>query len=270
MDTRIPISTFSRLTQLTQKALRLYDRKGILIPCFKEITGYRYYSFDQIDTAIKIRTLANLDFGLADIKKIMKTKNAAKIKRLFEKQILRTQDSINKLKSAQKILLKKDLNEVFTMNSEKPIIKELPETRVISKRVKGKYKEDIDRLTNGLMAVIGKNNAKIIGPITLLCYDDDYKEKDADFEVAIPVSGSIEKGDYEIKKLPAEKVVSLVHKGHPSDMDEFMKSYKEVYRFAAENNLTLKLPDRLLFLTSMDKVAKEDTVSEIQYTIKSK
>ena len=50
-------------------------------------------------------------------------------------------------------------------------------------------------------------------------------------------------------------------------MDHFLKSYKRVYKFAEENKLNLKLPDRLLFLTNENQVKKDDTLTEIQYPI---
>ena len=65
----IKISAFSRLTQLTEKALRLYDEKGLLVPIKREITGYRYYTLNQIDKAIEIRILSRLGFSLNNIKK---------------------------------------------------------------------------------------------------------------------------------------------------------------------------------------------------------
>ena len=263
----IKISAFSRLTQLTEKALRLYDEKGLLVPIKREITGYRYYTLNQIDKAIEIRILSRLGFSLNNIKKIINSKKTDEIEELFEIQIKKTNSTIQELNKAKKILLKKNLNEVFTMKAEKPIIKELPEIRAISKRVKGTYEKSISFLVKHLMKAIEKNNAKITGPIALLCYDEGYKEKNADIEIAIPVCGKFEKGDYEIKKFPAQKIVSLIHQGHPSEMDHFLKSYKRVYKFAEENKLNLKLPDRLLFLTNENQVKKDDTLTEIQYPI---
>ena len=42
---RITIGRFSSLTHLSQKALRYYDHKGILVPEIRDrFTGYRYYT----------------------------------------------------------------------------------------------------------------------------------------------------------------------------------------------------------------------------------
>ncbi len=47
---QIPIGRFSVITRLSQKALRYYDSKKVLVPEAKDgITGYRYYTGNQID-----------------------------------------------------------------------------------------------------------------------------------------------------------------------------------------------------------------------------
>lgn len=41
---QIPISRFSMITRITEKALCYYDLKGLLVPESKDpFTGYRYY-----------------------------------------------------------------------------------------------------------------------------------------------------------------------------------------------------------------------------------
>ena len=68
---RIAIGRFSSLTHLSQKALRLYDARGILVPMVKDrFTGYRYYSVSQIETALEIKTLSELGFGLSEISEL--------------------------------------------------------------------------------------------------------------------------------------------------------------------------------------------------------
>ena len=55
---QIPIGKFSFMTRLSQKALRLYDRKGLLVPEAKDpFTGYRYYTVSQLEKGMKIKTL---------------------------------------------------------------------------------------------------------------------------------------------------------------------------------------------------------------------
>ena len=51
----LKIGEFSKLSHLTVKALRFYERKGILIPKkVDEQTGYRFYETSQLKEAARI------------------------------------------------------------------------------------------------------------------------------------------------------------------------------------------------------------------------
>ena len=50
------IGEFSYLCSMSIKTLRYYDKIGVLIPAsVDELTGYRYYSIDQLEQAQKIK-----------------------------------------------------------------------------------------------------------------------------------------------------------------------------------------------------------------------
>lgn len=54
------------------KAIRVYEKKGILVPAKTDPeTGYRYYSPDQVQTLNALLELKQLGFTLAEIKKIL-------------------------------------------------------------------------------------------------------------------------------------------------------------------------------------------------------
>ena len=68
----VRIGDFSKICQVTVKALRHYDLIGLLKPVFvDQDNGYRYYSPDQLNTIHKIVNLKELDFSLATIKRII-------------------------------------------------------------------------------------------------------------------------------------------------------------------------------------------------------
>ena len=61
----VTIGEFARQTQLTQKALRLYDALGLLEPRFTDPqSGYRYYAADQLERAQLIAWLRQLEMPL--------------------------------------------------------------------------------------------------------------------------------------------------------------------------------------------------------------
>ncbi|MEI5099383.1 MerR family transcriptional regulator [Streptomyces sp. PmtG] len=70
---RLSIGAFARLTRLSAKALRLYDRQGLLTPAHvDEATGYRYYLPEQVERARTVALLRRLDMPLARISDLVR------------------------------------------------------------------------------------------------------------------------------------------------------------------------------------------------------
>ena len=69
----IEIGDFSKLSQVSVKALRLYDEMGLLKPArVDNFTGYRYYSADQLPRLNRILALKDLGFSLGQIAQLLK------------------------------------------------------------------------------------------------------------------------------------------------------------------------------------------------------
>ena len=69
----IPIGEFARRARLTHKALRLYDRIGLLRPALTdEATGYRRYDATQVRTGQLISLLRGAGLGLADVECVLR------------------------------------------------------------------------------------------------------------------------------------------------------------------------------------------------------
>ncbi len=68
----LTIGEFSRRCLLSPKALRLYDRQGLLVPAEVDpVTGYRRYRESQLETARLIARLRQLDMPLATVARIV-------------------------------------------------------------------------------------------------------------------------------------------------------------------------------------------------------
>ena len=65
----LKIGEFSKLSMLTIKALRFYEKEELLIPArVDEHSGYRFYEASQLEIAAKIKALRQLDFTVEEIK----------------------------------------------------------------------------------------------------------------------------------------------------------------------------------------------------------
>src|SRR5256885_1603605 len=71
-DDLLTIGAFAARARLSAKALRLYDRLGLLAPAHvDEVRGYRYYRAGQVERARLVALLRQLDMPLARIASVV-------------------------------------------------------------------------------------------------------------------------------------------------------------------------------------------------------
>ncbi len=271
---QIPIGRFSTVTRLTRKALRLYDRRGLLVPKAKDsITGYRYYTGDQIQRGVRIKYLSTLGFRLDEIAEYLEAEDACDVSRvsdLVNSRLRSTEEELLRLRRVASLL--NNNIELMKETMSEPFVKEVPETRVISKRDKGPIGETIGRLIGELMGVIHMpenqaNFVKIVGPFMTLYHDNEYKEQDADLEVALPITGKVTLSDpsIEVKNLPRRRVASLVHKG---SYETIGPAYAKLYDYVVRSGLELSGPMMDVYLNDPNTVEPDEILTEIQAPIK--
>jgi len=77
-DELLTIGAFAARARLSPKALRLYDRLGLLAPAHVDgASGYRYYRADQVERARLVALLRQLDMPLARIAEVVETDGEA-------------------------------------------------------------------------------------------------------------------------------------------------------------------------------------------------
>lgn len=271
------------MTRLSQKALRLYDSKGLLVPEVKDsFTGYRYYTVPQIEQGMKIKTFTFLGFSLEEISMLLDAEskeNQEFIEVCFRKRLEEVRLEVGQLQRIEGILQgackhSGKVTEIFNMSVTEPVIKEIPELRVLSKREKGSFVVTIGKLISEICACISspenqRNRVKTTGPIMFLCHDEEYKETGADIEIAIPVSGrvSVEDPEMEIRTLPAIRAVSVIYRGPYPGVEA---GYNKIFSYAEENNLETILPSRELYFNDPAEVPEEELMTEVQVQIKER
>ncbi|WP_053747516.1 MerR family transcriptional regulator [Streptomyces sp. MMG1533] len=79
----LTIGAFAARARLSAKALRLYDRLGLLAPArVDEVSGYRYYRAGQVERARLVAMLRQLDMPLARIAEVVETDGTESADRL--------------------------------------------------------------------------------------------------------------------------------------------------------------------------------------------
>jgi DNA-binding transcriptional MerR regulator len=72
----LPIGEFAAATQLTAKALRLYDEQALLRPAVTDASsGYRYYYTHQVAEGRLIRSLRDMSLSLAEVAQVLEAES---------------------------------------------------------------------------------------------------------------------------------------------------------------------------------------------------
>lgn len=273
---RIPIGRFSLITRLSPKALRLYDERGLLEPEIRDLcTGYRYYSGSQIPRGVSIKTLCNLGFSLCEIDVLLTAKeerDSATIRELFRKRRAEIQSEVSRLQQIEAILANGEASlESIYMSLNEPLVRDVPPQRIVGKKGTGPYGETISRLMPELCSQVSseenrKNGLRVTGPPMTLYHDNEYREKDATMEVALPIAGRIILSDpeMEVRTLPGGKVLSLIHKGSYSRLHE---AWSRIGAYAEEREFVPTGTHRELYLNDPDTVSEEELLTELQIPV---
>jgi DNA-binding transcriptional MerR regulator len=278
------ISDFSRLTRVTIKTLRHYDRMGLLEPAFVDpATRYRYYAASQVPLLHRIRALRDLGFALEQIAGMVgEDRDGRAVRRLLERRRdeIATQIEDDARRLAQ---LEATLNGLERRGPVEPdaVVQELPPVRVAARRAR------VPELDGGAQALFEAVEAdaaaariRAPGPPLLIYHDRDHREIDADIEAAVPVVADARAaGDSTLRTLDGHRSAAcVVYRGDydqwaavARDLLTWLETRKlapagpvrEVYlQFAARDPVGLGLPPQ--FVVSR----REDLLTEVQVPVR--
>ena len=106
-QTLVSIGDFSRMTQLTIKALRYYHEVGLIEPrAIDPDSGYRQYATDQVPIAQVVKRLRALDMPIDEVRDVVAAPDvgarnlaiAAHLQRM-ERQLAQTSTAVSSLRS---------------------------------------------------------------------------------------------------------------------------------------------------------------------------
>jgi DNA-binding transcriptional MerR regulator len=98
---RLTIGQFARLSGLTTRALRHYDKLGVLRPAeVDDDNGYRRYDAAQLETARQIRVLRELEVPLDEVRRIVADPDSADAARRIAAHRARVEARLTELRTA--------------------------------------------------------------------------------------------------------------------------------------------------------------------------
>jgi DNA-binding transcriptional MerR regulator len=246
------IGDFSKITNLSVKALRYYDEENILKPSYRnEENSYRFYDDNDFKKAELIVLLRELNFSISEIKDVI---NLCKDKTDLSYILEEKKDMIRKSIMKEKTLLKKinlyietNLMEGYSMNY-KIEIKDIPAIKVASIRYKGKYNDCGKYIGTIYKAIKGNTNGEPFN-----CYYDGEFKEDADIETCVPTSKLVCDSVITTKELPLIRAISTMHNGSYESLN---MAYKALFDYAKEKNINCLTPSREIYLKGPGMIFK--------------
>lgn len=262
----LKIGEFSKLSMLTVKALRFYEKEGLLLPAYvDEWTGYRFYEASQLETAAVIKALRQLDLSVEEIRAHLEGVPLKEALGAKKKELQKRMADIS-----ARISIINYLMEEKEMKYQ-AVIKEIGETIVYSEeRVLDKY-SDVSMLVLGSATECRRLNPDIecTKPDYGFCEYLDGEHKDSGMRVrysqAVTKMG-IGNDRISFRVLPATKAICIYHKGEYERLGE---AYAYIYRYAADNGYEVAGCHRECYIDGIwNKESAEDWLTEIQLPIK--
>ena len=278
------ISDFSRFTRISVKMLRHYDELGLLKPVSTDPeNNYRYYSSDQLPRLNRIIALKDLGFKLEQIGKLLdENLSPDEIRGMFR---MRQAEIELNLQLEQARLTQVEarlhyLEQDFNRLKYDVVLRDIPPQLVASIRRKVFNTDDeIQRMFEELEAYVHKHQARATAVPLTIYFDDEYIDKSADVEVAVPISQPIPATKEiivrEIAGIPT--AACIVYTGGYERANEVLNTLmiwietngyhnsgplREVYlRFGADSPDSLNLPEA--FITDQSELY----VTEIQLPV---
>lgn len=134
-ETLLSIGQMARLNAVSEKALRLYQAKGILEPAYTdEASGYRYYTLGQCATLDMICQLRCVGFSLEEIAETLKDSDVTTLRDRVRDHVQQIETQMHELAQAHQV--GGDLLRSCEVYLDKPpcnqlMLESMPERRVL-------------------------------------------------------------------------------------------------------------------------------------------
>lgn len=261
----LKIGEFSKLSLTTIKALRFYEKEGLLIPAsIDEWSGYRFYETSQLETAARIRSYRQLGLSIEEIKSIFSGADAAGILQA-RAQALREirQEADLQLSIIDFILEGNKMKYQVT-------VKEIPEMIVYTaETVLRNYSDSMQWIPSvGAECLELNPGITCTEPPYEFCEypDGEYRESNVRIRHNEAVT-TFGKGNAHItfRILPAARVLSIYHKGAYDNIGE---AYAFIMEYAEKNGYQAAGLARESYIDGIwNKESIEDWLTEIQLPI---
>ena len=264
----LKIGEFSKLTKTTVKALRYYDKIGLLKPAFIDSdTSYRYYTEEQFETAREIQTLKGVGLSCENIQNILQNGADGKaVLRLHRQELETLKEAIDGQLERLETLINPGEKQKYH-----PVIEEIPEYTVYCSQ---SYVKDVNHIMDFIRLTLRElksSNPDVEIPQNDYCCiiypDKSYRESDIYVEYAQSVDKPGE--DTPVIKFRTLEGITAVSVTHYGGYENLHDAYAVAVNFAVENGYKICGNPRERYLKgSWNCTSKEEWETVVQIPVR--
>jgi len=269
-DPQLSIGVFARRSLLSPKALRLYDRLGLLSPAqVGEENGYRMYRESQLETARLIAMLRHVDMPLATVAAVIAAPESerADVVASYWEEVERRHAGMRELvKHLQLKLNGKDASyAMFDIQQ-----RDVPEQMVLT--------EQRHLTVGGLPKWVGEAGSRLIktadeiggvtGPMLVVYHGEVNEDSDGPVEVCIPVNPTPEQATQVATRIePAHREAYTRIKKSQVEFPQILSAYEAVEQWIHANGAEMSAPPREVYFADFMAAGPDDEVCDIAFPV---
>lgn len=265
----LSIGQFSKICMVTVKALRHYDRMGLIHPCYvNKENGYRYYSEEQIADMLYINKLKRCGFSLSDIKDIKSSDTDLLIARLkkqrgvLSEEISKQREAVSEI-DAYIAALERTGTIMQNENNYRVEITTTADIMVISNR-QNMSVDDFGKYYSMLYKRCWEEDLILNGICMAIYHDKEFDPESSDIELAL----GVKEGEKYDKIISGTECAVTTHYGGYSRLSE---AYGAVTKWIFDNGYEIAgAPYEIYVKTQFDKIPVDEWETRVYFPVRKK
>jgi DNA-binding transcriptional MerR regulator len=263
----LTIGTFARRSRLSPKALRLYDRLGVLRPVHvDEDNGYRRYTESQLETARLVVLLRRLDMPLATVAEVLAASEDGRAELVasywdsVEQRIASQRELAAHLRIrlagdegsyAMYEILERDVPEQLVLTEQRHVhVQELP----------GWLGESIRRLVQTADAQGG-----VLAPVFVVFHGEVNEDSDGPVEVCVPVGVEVAGSPTRVEPAHREAYTRITKA--QVEFPQILSAYEAVDGWIRSEGRTPTGSPREVYFADWDASGPTDEVCDVAFPV---
>jgi DNA-binding transcriptional MerR regulator len=269
VDPLLGIGDFSRRSRLSPKALRLYDRLGVLTPAIvDDQNGYRRYRESQLPDARLVALLRRLDMPLATVADVLEAPDdeRAELLSAYWDSVERRVAHQRQLVAHLQIRLR---GEEGSFDMYEVHEREVPEQTVLTEQRHVRVPELGEWLPTsiGRLVEVAQSHGGVAAPVFVIYHGEVNEDSDGPVEVCVPIDQGAATNGEPTRQEPAHREAYTRITKAQVEYPQILSAYEAVDHWIRHEGRSVAGSPREVYFANWDEASATDEVCDIAFPV---